>query len=123
MTDLSKLTSLLNLKFKVPDLLQTAFTHRSYLNEVKRIQESNERLEFLGDAVLEFIVSAYIYRKRVKDDEGNLTNLRSYIVKTESLTKAALALDLGSYLRLSKGEELSGGRNNPQLWPILLKHY
>lgn len=115
MSDLSKLKTSLNIEFKNPDLLQTAFTHRSYLNEVKTTKESNERLEFLGDAVLEFIVSAFIYRERVKDDEGSLTNLRSYIVKTESLAKAALALGLGNYLRLSKGEELSGGRTNPQL--------
>lgn len=115
MTDLSELTSILNIKFNNSDILQTAFTHRSYLNEAKGIKQSNERLEFLGDAVLEFIVSKFIYEKRAEDDEGSLTNLRSYIVKTGSLAKAALILRLGEYLRMSKGEELSGGRNNPQL--------
>src|SRR3989344_8100362 len=114
MADLEKLSSVLNIKFNNPNILQTAFTHRSYLNESKGVKESNERLEFLGDAVLEFIVSKFIYEKRAEDDEGSLTNLRSYIVKTGSLAKASLILGLGEYLRMSKGEEQSGGRNNPQ---------
>lgn len=112
---IDKLTAVLNIKFENPEILQTAFTHRSYLNESKGVKESNERLEFLGDAVLEFIVSKYIYQQRQSDDEGSLTNLRSFIVKTGSLAKAALILELGEYLRMSKGEELSGGRDNPQL--------
>lgn len=96
-------------------LYQTAFTHRSYLNETKQAVESNERLEFLGDAVLSLIMSSYLYQIRPNDQEGDLTNLRSYIIKTESLAKAAQNLDLGKFLRLSKGEELSGGRYNLQL--------
>lgn len=94
---------------------QTAFTHRSYLNEVSGETESNERLEFLGDVVLSFIVSAYLYQERPADTEGDLTNLRSYMVKTQSLAKAARKLKLGQYLRLSRGEEQSGGRENVQL--------
>lgn len=93
----------------------TAFTHRSYLNEATDTQESNERLEFLGDSVLSLVISSYIYRVRKDDDEGYLTNLRSYIVKTSSLAQASQKMDLGKYLRLSKGEELSGGRENIQL--------
>ncbi len=93
----------------------TAFTHRSYLNETKEELESNERLEFLGDSVLSFIVSSILYDLRGKDTEGDLTSLRSYIVKTQSLASAAGDLNLGKYLRMSKGEEISGGRNNPQL--------
>lgn len=92
-----------------------AFTHRSYLNENSEIDESNERLEFLGDSVLSFIISSHLYKLRASDNEGDLTNLRSYVVKTSSLAKAAKELDLGRYLRLSKGEEVSGGRENPQL--------
>ncbi len=93
----------------------TAFTHRSYLNEVADVNESNERLEFLGDSVLSLIVSRILFESRTSDNEGDLTNLRSFIVKTQSLAKASKKLDLGRYLRLSKGEELSGGRENTQL--------
>lgn len=96
-------------------IFQTAFTHRSYLNEVKQPLESNERLEFLGDAVLSFITSSFLYKKRPADAEGQLTNLRSYIVKTQSLAKAAKALNLGKLLKMSKGEEMSGGRENDQI--------
>jgi ribonuclease III len=105
----------LNLSFNDPNLLQLAFTHRSYLNESKETKQSNERLEFLGDSVLGFIISTYLYQIRPDDPEGSLTNLRSYIVKTKSLADASVKLNLGSYLLLSKGEELSGGRSNPQL--------
>lgn len=109
------LLNLLNLKFKKPELIEQAFLHRSYLNEVKLNMLSNERLEFLGDSVLSLIISYYLYTLRTTDSEGELTNLRAHIVKTKSLAKAAKKLDLGKYLRLSKGEEISGGRNNPQL--------
>ena len=97
------------------DIYKLAFTHRSYLNESSDVKQSNERLEFLGDSVLSLIISSLLYQIRTKDSEGDLTNLRSYIVKTPSLAKAAQKLNLGKYLRLSKGEELSGGRENPQL--------
>lgn len=113
--DFYKLLNLLNIKFNNPEILETAFTHRSYLNEAKDVKESNERLEFLGDSVLSFIISSYLYKIRTSDAEGDLTNLRSYIVKTKSLADAAEKLELGKYLRMSKGEELSGGRDNPQL--------
>lgn len=93
----------------------TAFTHRSFLNESKITIESNERMEFLGDSVLSFIVSSFLFHERVKDTEGDLTNLRAFIVKTDSLAKASGKLNLGDLLNLSKGEELSGGRKNPQL--------
>lgn len=93
----------------------TAFIHRSFLNEAGPNLESNERLEFLGDSVLSFIISSYLFKERRGDAEGDLTNLRSYIVKTKSLASASSGLNLGSYLKLSKGEELSGGRENPQI--------
>lgn len=104
-----------DIKFNDPKLFKKAFTHRSYLNESKDVKESNERLEFLGDAILSLIVSSYLYQIRPQDAEGDLTNLRAYIVKTKSLAEAALSLNLGKYLYLSKGEEQSGGRENPQL--------
>lgn len=97
------------------EVYKTAFTHRSYLNEATDAKESNERLEFLGDSVLSLIISTILYNKRLSDNEGDLTNLRSYIVKTPSLAKAAIKLGLGKYLRMSKGEELSGGRSSTQL--------
>lgn len=109
------LLNLLNIRFKNLKLLQQAFFHRSYLNEVRLEIESNERLEFLGDSVLSLLVSYYLYTQRPQDAEGELTNLRAYIVKTKSLAQAAKKLDLGKYLLLSKGEEISGGRSNPQL--------
>lgn len=115
LSDFADLLNLLNLNFKNTKLLQQAFLHRSYLNEVKLDMESNERLEFLGDSVLSLIISYYLYDLRPADTEGELTNLRAHIVKTKSLAEAAKELNLGSYLKLSKGEEISGGRNNPQL--------
>lgn len=105
----------IRIHFNNPGLLRHAFIHRSYLNETKDDLKSNERLEFLGDSVLSFIISTHLYLKRPGDEEGDLTNLRSYIVKTKSLAEASANLDLGSYLLMSKGEEQSGGRNNPQL--------
>lgn len=93
----------------------TAFTHRSYLNEAKGDVESNERLEFLGDSILSFIISSHIFNLRKQDTEGDLTNLRSYIIRTESLAKAASGLHLGSFLRMSKGEDSSGGKSNTQI--------
>ncbi len=113
--EFQKLLTTLNIRFKDIKLLQQAFHHRSYLNEVSLNLESNERLEFLGDSILSFVVSHYLFKARKKDAEGELTNLRAYIVKTTSLAEASRKLGLGNYLRLSKGEELSGGRENPQL--------
>jgi ribonuclease-3 len=104
-----------NKEFVTRQPYKTAFTHRSFLNESSEDTESNERMEFLGDVVLSFIVSSYLFEKRSTDNEGELTNLRSFIVKTESLSKASQKLDLSKYLRLSKGEEQSGGRENIQL--------
>lgn len=110
-----KLLNDLDLKFKDPKILEQAFYHRSYLNEVQKDIQSNERLEFLGDSILSFITSSHLFHAREKDAEGELTNLRAYIVKTKSLAEAAKKLNLGDYLRLSRGEELGGGRKNPQL--------
>lgn len=113
--EFGNLEKLLNISFKNPKILQQAFYHRSYLNEVRVDSESNERLEFLGDAAISLVVSFNLFSQRPKDSEGALTNLRAHIVKTKSLTQAAKKLNLGKYLHLSKGEELGGGRENPQL--------
>lgn len=110
------LLSKLNLKFTNPDLLKEAFTHRSYLNEVHdKNVKSNERLEFLGDAILSFIITFHLFKTYPYHPEGLLTNLRSTIVKTETLADIAKELDFGSFLLLSKGEEKSGGRSNLSL--------
>lgn len=98
------------------EIFQMAFTHRSFLNESKNEDlSSNERLEFLGDSILSFIMSTYLYEKRPNDPEGELTNLRAYIVKTPSLAQVAKKLELGKYLQMSKGEDLTGGRENNSL--------
>jgi ribonuclease-3 len=102
-------------KFKDKKLLQLAFIHRSYLNESKDVAESNERLEFLGDSILSFVVSEHLYKAYPDFDEGILTNLRSLVVNTKSLAKTAKRLDFGKYLNLSRGEEDSGGRQNDSI--------
>ncbi|OGY14354.1 MAG: ribonuclease III, partial [Candidatus Blackburnbacteria bacterium RIFCSPLOWO2_01_FULL_44_43] len=89
--------------------------HRSFLNERKDEKESNERLEFLGDAVLEFLVSNHIYLHFPGQDEGHLTALRSKLVNTTSLAQTARNLNLGESLYLSRGEEQGGGRTNTSL--------
>lgn len=112
----SKLEKQLNIKFSDKDLLQNAFVHRSYLNEHPDFHlPSNERLEFLGDACLELIVSDYLYDQYPEESEGVLTNFRSALVNTESLAETARKLKLGSYLLLSKGEEDGGGRDSDHL--------
>ena len=106
-----------NLKkfFKDEKLLSLSLTHRSWVNEHPGIRESNERLEFLGDAVLEFVVSQTLYEKFPKNEEGYLTALRSSLVNTQNLASVAFKLNLGEALYLSKGEEDGGGRENPSL--------
>ncbi|MFH0937163.1 MAG: ribonuclease III [Candidatus Daviesbacteria bacterium] len=115
MEEFRKILEQLHLNPQDLQLYQTAFTHRSFLNESKEAKQSNERLEFLGDSVLSFIISSFLYQKRPQDTEGNLTNLRAFIVKTDSLAKVARGLHLGKFLKLSRGEEVSGGRENSQL--------
>lgn len=109
------LGKLLNISFKNIPLIKQAFIHRSYLNETKVKTFSNERLEFLGDSILSFLVSEYLYKKYPEFSEGELTNLRSSIVKTATLARVAKDLNLGNFLFLSRGEEESGGRNNTSL--------
>lgn len=110
-----KLEEKIRLNFESYDLLQNAFVHRSYLNEHKSSNlEQNERLEFLGDAVLELVVTEYLYLN-YPNPEGELTNWRSALVKGEMLAKISRDLNLGEYLLLSHGEEKSGGRDKDYL--------
>jgi ribonuclease III len=106
-----------NLKnlFKNKELLDQAFTHKSWVNEHPNVRESNERLEFLGDAILEFIITENIYAAFPKNPEGYLTALRANLVNTKNLAELALKLNVGPQIFLSKGEEDGGGRANPSL--------
>lgn len=102
-------------QFKNKKLFEQAFTHRSYLNETKEVLSSNERMEFLGDSIISYVVSKYLFTKYPHYNEGILTNLRSLLVNTKSLAGLARELGFGSYLKLSKGEEESKGRQNQSL--------
>ena len=113
MTDLSALVKILDIKLNDEQLLHHALVHRSSLNEFKNsFSISNERLEFLGDAVLELWVSNTLYLRFPDFNEGQMTNLRSLIVRTENLATVALNLKIGDYIYLSRGEETHGGRQN-----------
>ena len=116
MNQLINLENTLGVKFKDQSRLHQALIHRSYLNE-NRSQKltSNERYEFLGDAILEFWISDILFRSFPAYPEGDLTNLRSLIVCTQNLAKIASSIHLGDYLCLSKGEEANGGRHNPSI--------
>lgn len=105
----------LGVSFKNPDLLCTAFTHRSYVNEHRKtVREHNERLEFLGDAVLELVVTEYLYLN-FKEPEGILTNWRSALVRTESISAAATRYEMEPLLRLSRGEKHGTARARAQI--------
>jgi ribonuclease-3 len=111
MADIFEAEKALNVTFTNKALLQRALTHRSYLNENPTYPlEDNERLECLGDAILDFITGEYLYHRFPEMPEGRLTNLRSALVRTETLANFATQLDLGAYLLLGRGEEESGGR-------------
>ncbi len=113
MQDLKRFEKTIKVNFHDKNLLQNAFIHRSYLNENKNFRlPSNEKLEFLGDSVLSLITSVYLYKYYPLLHEGDYTEIKSSIVRTESLAEAALGLKLGYYLYLSKGEELNQGRRN-----------
>ncbi len=106
---------LAGLVFRDQGLLRRALTHRSYLNEHSEVLEDNERLEFLGDAALDFLTGAWLYNRFPEMDEGQLTRLRSSLVRTEQLAAFAAEIGLGEALLLGRGEEASGGRERPAL--------
>ncbi len=111
MTDITQLKDL----FKDKGLLTQALTHKSWVNEHPGVRGTNERLEFLGDAVLEFIVSSHLFRQFPEKEEGYLTALRANLVNTQNLAQVAKKLSIGEALFLSKGEEEGGGRDNPSI--------
>jgi ribonuclease-3 len=110
MEELDKIKAELGFQFNDSSLLLRALTHRSYLNEHPDLAlEDNQRLEFLGDAVLDFVTGAWLYHHFPELQEGRLTSLRSALVRTPTLAQFARQIKLGLYLRLGKGEEESGG--------------
>ena len=114
MADLSRLQKNLGVAFKDVSRLEQALVHGSYVNESpKPAQVSNERLEFLGDAVLGLVVAEKLYRDYPEMDEGEMTSTRAELVRKETLARAAASIELGSYLYLGKGEEAGGGRKKP----------
>lgn len=111
----AQLANRLGLSFTNLGLLTRALTHRSYLNENHHVLEDNERLEFLGDAVLDFVVGAWVYHHCPEMPEGDLTRIRSALVCTDTLAAFARQLELGAALRLGRGELASGGRERDTL--------
>ena len=105
----------INSLFKDKKLLEKALTHKSALNERPELKESNERLEFLGDAILEFVVTESLYKSFPDKQEGYLTALRANLVNTQNLAELAKRLNIGELILLSKGEEDGGGRKNNSL--------
>ena len=114
MPDWSVLEECLGVRFKDSALLEEALTHSSYLNENPGFGiGSNERLEFLGDAALGLVVARQLYSDYPEEDEGRLTELRTHLVRRETLARAAARLGLGDYLLLGRGEDAAGGRRRP----------
>jgi ribonuclease-3 len=112
LTDSTALQEKLGVSFNDPSRLRQALTHSSYINEnPTSTLDCNERLEFLGDAVLGQIISEKLYRDLPQADEGEMTTLRAALVKRDTLARLATAISLGDYLYLGKGEEASGGRS------------
>jgi ribonuclease-3 len=114
--DFSRLEQAIGITFRNKKLFQQAFTHTSFAHERKNgLVPDNERLEFLGDAVLELAVSEYLFHRYPKMSEGELTRTRARMVCEPSLALFARELGFGEYVRLGKGEELTGGRTRPSL--------
>ena len=112
--NIGSLQESLNVRLINPSLLEQALIHSSYLNEYPgTVPASNERLEFLGDAVLGFVVAEKLYQDSPDLTEGEMTRIRSALVRRETLAQIARSLKLGDYLYLGKGEEAGGGRRKP----------
>lgn len=112
---MESLESRLGYRFRNRSLLENALTHSSYANENRDSWGSNERLEFLGDSILGMITADYLYRNHPDLPEGEMTRKRAALVCEESLVEVADRWDLGSWLRLGKGEEACGGRKRPSI--------
>ena len=116
MDQLREFETILGVGFQDDSLLLRALTHRSFLNEnPDEPLEDNERLEFLGDAVLSFVVGAFLYNRFPEKNEGELTSLRAALVRAETLAQFARHIELGKFLRLGVGEADNGGRERTPL--------
>jgi ribonuclease-3 len=116
MTDFAELEQLLGVTFNDKSILFRALTHRSYFNENPDDSlTDNERLEFLGDALLDFVVAEHLYHRYPELQEGDMTSLRSAVVQERTLADLARSLKLGQYLRLGRGESATGGRDRSPL--------
>ena len=114
MADLATLQQTLGVSFNDLSLLEQALIHSSYINENPSLAPtSNERLEFLGDAILGLVVAEKLYRDFPQSNEGEMTRLRAALIRRDTLVRMARAIGLGDYLYLGKGEEASGGRRKP----------
>lgn len=112
---MSQLEQRLGYSFKNPTLLERALTHKSFANELKTATEHNEKLEFLGDAVLDLVVGEFLFERFPNDTEGGLSKKRASIVNEEVLSELALDMELNKLLLLGKGEILTGGATKPRL--------
>ncbi len=111
MENFSKFEKRIGIEFKNKNILKQAFTHRSYINENPSwALEHNERLEFLGDAVLELVITEYLYSKYPEKNEGDMTSLRAALVNAKMLSEVAIELSMGDFLLLSRGEAKDVGR-------------
>ncbi len=108
--DIERLEKKFNININSPELIARAFVHKSYANENEDTPDDNERLEFLGDAVLDLAISSYLFQHFPGKDEGELAKMRAYIVSEPTLAQRAKSLNLGDFLLLGKGEEKTGGR-------------
>lgn len=108
--ELKEILKKVNFRFKDLKLLNLALSHRSYVNE-NNLKENNERLEFLGDSILSFVITEYLYKKYPEYSEGELAKIRSFIISEDTLSKIAKRIGLNKYILIGKGEESSGGRN------------
>jgi ribonuclease-3 len=114
--NLADLESSLGYKFKKKSLLKEAITHKSYAHEKQKgVLSFNERMEFLGDSVLELIISEYIFTSHPEYTEADLSRIKSYTVQEATLAETAQNIDIGKHLLLGKGEELTGGRAKSSL--------
>jgi ribonuclease-3 len=115
-SDIQRLQETIGVHFRDEAILQEALIHRSFLNENPDLDlSSSERLEFLGDAFLDFIAGEYLYQRCPEMDEGDLTALRAALIRAETLARFARTIQLGDYLYLSRGEDEGGGRSRVAL--------
>ncbi len=112
---LNSLQIRIGIKFRDKSLLNRALTHRSFINEIGSPTYDNERLEYLGDSVLALVVNEYLFKRFEDYVEGDLAKIKSAVVSEATLSQVAQELNLGSYIMMGRGEELSGGRERPSI--------